>query len=84
MEPPTPIAVPHTTLPTVAPAIPATSEKSSVPLLIPSSAPATLAKQPVSPQPAKPTPAPTPVLRRSKQTIIPPQHLITEKEQLAH
>ena len=83
LEPPTPTAVPHTTTPTVAPATPATSDKLSVPPPKPSSAPATLARQPVTPQPAKPTPAAptsTPVLRRSKQTIIPPQCLITEKE----
>ena len=83
LEPPTPTAVPHTTTPTVAPATPATSDKSPVPPLKPSSAPVTLARQPVTPQPAKPTPAApasTPVLRRSKRTIIPPQHLITEKE----
>ena len=83
LEPPTPTTVPHTTTPTVAPTTPATSDRPSVPPLKPSSAPATPAKQPAAPQPAKPTPAapaPTPVLRRSKRTIVPPQRLITEKE----
>ena len=83
LEPPIPTTVPHTTTPTVAPATPAISDRPSVPLLKPSSALVTLAKQPATPQPAKPTPAapaPTPVLRQSKQTIIPPQCLITEKE----
>ena len=83
LKPSTSASVPHTATPAVAPTTPGTPDKLSMLLLKPSpTALATLAKQPAIPKPPKHPPAaptPTPVLRWSTQTIVPPKCLITEK-----